>query len=281
MGIERTDWGREAALLRPAKLTLALFEHAPALDVTRPWIPERLVPLYGGESLSRLTPSQRLRYNHACARHLVDEFIWSERFLVLGPLKQLFHSSKLDADQSTVLQSFISDETHHVESFSRLEDLAVAADQPASKSMFDPPRWLHRLAGLSRRYPMTFSFWAAVIEDFEQQTLKICKDYHRDESIDPLFREVFLAHARDEARHCRFDVLLAQWLDAEANAVTRELNRRLLKSFISTYRSVEWGIDGPLRDLVCSHPELADGFPALLAEAKARRLANVLPAGAE
>jgi hypothetical protein len=268
-------------LLRPAKLTLELFETAPQLDVTRPWIPERLVPLCGGASFAQLTPQQRLRYNHACARHLVDEFIWSERFLVLGPLKQLFRTSKLDADQSTVLQSFISDESHHVQSFSHLEELAVAADRGASKSMFNPPRWLHVLASLIRRYPKTLSFWAPVIEDFEQQTLKICKDYHRDDSIDPLFREVFLAHARDEARHCRFDVLLWKWLDAEGNAVTRQINRRLLASFISSYRSVEWGLDGPLLDLVRAHPELTDRFPALLAEAKALRRSNLLPAGAE
>ena len=43
----RSDWGREASLVRPAKLTLALFAGAPALDPGRPWVPERLLPLTG------------------------------------------------------------------------------------------------------------------------------------------------------------------------------------------------------------------------------------------
>jgi len=73
MGIERTDWGREASLLRPAKLTLALFADAPALDLARPWLPEHLLPLYGGRGLESLIASQRLRYNHAYARQLIDE----------------------------------------------------------------------------------------------------------------------------------------------------------------------------------------------------------------
>jgi hypothetical protein len=281
MGIERTDWGREAALLRPAKLTMAVFDAAPALDVARPWIPDRLLPLHGGEGFERLTAAQRLRYNHAYARQLIAEFTWSERNLIVAPLRQLCRVRRLDVDKAAVLQSFISDEIHHIESFSHLEDLAIVADQPASKSPFRPPRMLRALAGLARSYPTRLTFWATVIEGFERQTLKICQEYHRDETVDPLFREIFVTHARDEARHCRFDVLIAGWLESGAGAAWNAFNQRLVSAFLASYRSVDWGLDGPLRELARSHPEIADKVPHLLAEAKALRRATPLPAGSE
>jgi hypothetical protein len=142
MGIERTDWAREATLLRPARLTLALYQSAPALDASRPWVPDHLLPLYGGEAFASLTLSQRLRYNHAYARQLVDEFIWTERVLILAPLKQLCLTRALDPDQSAVLRSFMSDEVHHI------ERCAVAQGTPV-------PSCCERFRGLSLgRWPI-------------------------------------------------------------------------------------------------------------------------------
>ena len=281
MGLEQTDWGREASLLRPAKLTVALFAAAPPLDLARPWIPEHLLPLHGGRCFGSLTAPQRLRYNHAYARQLVSEFLWLERILIVAPLERLLRTRKLEPDKVSVLRSFIADETHHIAAFSRLEELAAAADQPASKSALRPPRAVRAMAAMAARYPVYLSFWAPVIESFEQYSLKVGQSFHRDESVDPLFREVFVTHARDEARHCRLDSLLGTWLRTEAGSMWNAVNARLLPMFDSAYRSVEWGLDGPIRDLARSHPETADRFPALLAEAKALRRATPLPAGSE
>lgn len=281
MGFERSNWAREAALLRPAKLTLSVVQAGPALDVSRPWIPDRLLPLYGGPGFESLTAAQRLRYNHAYARQLIDEFIWSERYMIVAPLKQLCRTQRLDSEMAAVLESFMSDEVHHIESFSHLAELASAVDQPAAKTTFRPPRLLRVLAGLAQRYPTRLNFWAAVIEGFEQQTLKICQVYHHDKTVDPLFREVLVMHARDEARHCRFDALIARWLQAAAGPAFGALNARLVSMFSASYRSVDWGLDGPLHELARTHPEITNRIPSLLAEAKALRRSTPLPAATE
>ena len=281
MGLERTDWAREATLVRPAKLTKALFAGAPAPDVTRPWIPNHLLPLHGGQGFESLTASQRLCYNHAYARHLLAEFMWSEQFLIVEPLRKICEVPGLTSEMLAVLRSFISDEMLHVESFAHLEDLALAAEPLSAKSTFRPPRLLRALAALACRYPTRITFWASVIEGFEQQTIRICQDYHRDPSVDPLFREVLVVHGRDEARHCRFDSLIASWLQSEAGAVWSTFNKRLVSVFLASYRSVEWGLDGPLLELARRHPETVDKIPALLREAKTLRRVAFPPAASE
>jgi len=281
MGIEQTDWGREAALLRPAKLTLAVFKEASAPDVERPWVPDRLLPLYGGGGLESLNPSQRLRYNHAYARQLVAEFIWVERLMIVAPLERLYRTRRLDQDQTAVLRSFISDEHHHIESFSRLEDLATSADQPAAKSLYQPPPAVRGMVAMAARFPVALSFWADAIGAFEQYALEIGKSCHQDESVDPLFREVFVTHARDEARHCRLDTLIGSWLQGEAGALWNAVNGRLLPLFLGAYRSVHWGLEGPLRELAQTHPETSEMVPALLAEARALRRSPPVSARSE
>jgi hypothetical protein len=251
------------------------------LDPERPWVPERLLPLFGGARHAELTAAQRLRYNHAYARQLVDEFIWTERMMIVRPLERVLNTVEPGPDQAAVLNSFIADERHHIESFCRLGDLALAADQPAATSMLRPPRTIRGLIALAARFPVQLSFWATAIEAFEQYALKIGQSFHRDDKVDPLFRDVFVTHARDESRHCRLDPLIGNWLREQSGARWDRVNRVLLSAFDSAYRSVEWGLDAPLRELVRSHPEVASSFNALLAEVKALRRTTPLPARSE
>jgi hypothetical protein len=281
MGLEQTDWGREAALVRPAKLTLALYQAAPALDASRPWVPEHLLPLYGGDGFNSLTQAQRLRYNHAYARQLIAEFIWSEGCVIVAPLERVCRTQRLDADAATVLQSFLSDERHHLASYAHLADLCARAVQQRSATVLRPPRIVRGIVAMATRFPVRLFFWAAATEAFERYTIKLGQSYHRDENVDPLFREVFVAHARDEARHCRLDALIGTWLQARAGAAWTTINARLLAKFQSAYRSVDWGLDGPLLELADAHPEIADRIPRLLAEAKSLRRVVPLPAASE
>lgn len=270
VALMREDWSRERSLLRPAKLTPALVEAAPAPDLSRPWIPESLLPLYGTRSLEALSDAQRLRYNQAYARQLVEEFIWLERYLILAPVARLAQGRGLDPDVSLVLRSFMSDESNHVASFSKLRELAIeASGLKSSTTLFNPPRSVRAMARLAARFPSRFAFWTTVIQDLEDYAVKVGQTYRRDQTVDPAFQDAFVAHAQDEARHCRYDRLLTAWL--RPGGPMNSFHERTANLFQARYRSVSWGLDGPIRELAEIHPEVAGKANDMIADAKAIR----------
>jgi P-aminobenzoate N-oxygenase AurF len=278
--LKREDWSRERFLLRPAKLTSALVDTGSNPDVSRPWVPEILLPLYGAPSFAALSNGQRLCYNQAYARQLVEEFIWLERYMILAPVQRLSTRSGVDSDVSFVLSSFASDERNHVAGFSRLRELAIRVSNPAtSRPLFNPPRLVRALARLASQFPTAFAFWTTVIQAFEEYAVKIGQTYKRDRNVDRLFKDVFVAHAQDEARHCRYDDLLTDWL--RPSGATSSFHTRVADLFQSRYRSLGWGIDGPIRELVQVHPDLAGNVHVMIAEAKATRRSGLPPISPE
>lgn len=251
-----TAWQREALRLAPTSLTLASVDWSRPPDCTRAWVPDKLLPLYGCAGHGALSPAQRLAYNQAYACQLLEEFIWIESRLVLAPLARL----PADAPSRPVLTAFVADERHHIACFSKLRALAGAQE-----TFFRPPFAVAALAGLAARLPRRLTFWTRALAAFEDYALGVGKLYKEDDSLDPLFREVFIAHARDEARHTRFDALLEGWLGLGP------LNGRLHSAFRKAYYATTWGLDGPVRALVRRHPELTARAPALHAEACAAR----------
>jgi len=158
-----------------------------------------------------------------------------------------------------VIESFLTDERHHIACFSRLRESVW------EHKMFAPPRDVEALAGFAGRWPRKVTFWTDVIATFEEYALDIAKQYNEDSALDPLFREAFVAHARDEARHCRFDKLLQAWLPPNG------LNMKMGAFFSRAYYATDWGLDGPVKELVRRFPDLTEQERALCAEARIAR----------
>ena len=250
-------WQREAARLAPTSLTLEAMDWSRPPDPARSWVPEKLTPLAGCTGYTALTPAQRLAYNQAYACQLLEEFIWIESRLVLAPLDRL----KADDHARPVLASFRSDEEHHIACFKQLRALAGAARE----NYFRPPILINALARLAAFTPHTFTFWIVALVAFEDYAIDVAKLYRADDSLEPLFRNVFIAHARDEARHCRFDTLLESWLGVNP------FNARLHAAFKGAYYATSWGLDGPVMALARRFQELASRARDLHAEAHAAR----------
>ena len=108
-----------------------------------------------------------------------------------------------------------------------------------------------------------------MIQALEEYAVKIGQAYKRDRTVDRLFQDVFVAHAQDEARHCRLDRLLTAWL--RPGGPMNSFHERVADMFQSRYRSVSWGLDGPIRELAEVHPDVAGKVNDLIADAEAIR----------
>ncbi len=253
-----TAWQREAGRLAPTSLTRETIDWSRPPDPERAWVPEQLTPLAACAGYAALSRTQRLAYNQAYACQLLEEFVWIESRLVLAPLGRL----KTDEHSRAPLASFASDEAHHIACFTHLRTLAGAVGE----NYFRPPFTINALARLAAFRPHTFSFWIVALAAFEDYAINVAKLYRADDSLDPVFRDVFIAHARDEARHVRFDTLLKSWLGVSP------LNARLHAVFKNAYYATSWGLDGPVTALARKFPELAAQASALHAEACAARV---------
>src|SRR5688572_33234798 len=98
--------------LKPARCVPGIVAGA-APDPSLPWIPEHLAPLYGTPGYDLLSADQRLRYNHYCALHLAEQFIWLESFFIVVPVLKLLERGEIPDRYLPILRSLVADEESH------------------------------------------------------------------------------------------------------------------------------------------------------------------------
>ena len=260
------------AQLKPAQLTVAAVQAVGAPDRGRHWIPQPLSPLSDSAAFAALPPAQQRRYNQLYALLTTEQFIWLERELVIRPAQRLLGDTTLPPQLRTLLEAFVADELHHNDALSEL--LRVAAPEIYEHqrfAFFDPP-WPVRLAvAAATRLPRHLPAWILFIGVAEEHTILISRAYGKDPDCDPAFRAAFRAHAIDEARHCRMDDLLADWLVAPLRPAQRRLSDHLLGQLFRRYYDVGWGMDRPVQHLAREFGLRADLRRRLLADAQQGR----------
>lgn len=238
------------AQLKPARLTVAAVRKGPAPDGSRQWIPPQLLPLCESAAFAELPTAQQRRYNQLYALQATEQFIWLERELVIRPAQRLLGDATLPPQIRELLEAFVADELHHNDALFELLRLAapeIYEHQPFA--FFDPP-WSVRLAvAAATLLPRRLPAWILFIGVAEEHTILISRAYGRDPDCDPAFSAAFRAHAIDEARHCRMDDLLADWLTAALRPVQQQLSDRLLGQLFRRYYDVRWGTDRPVLHL--------------------------------
>ena len=144
---------QQAGRVRPTRLHPgALDWEPPGADVL--WIPDAFVPLAGTPEWEDMSEAQRLRYNQYYALEVVEQFVWIETFLILGPLGRLARRRDLDPAAEQVLKSFIDDERRHSETMGRL--LRIARPdlyEDGLSFFFVPPARVTALARVFARFP--------------------------------------------------------------------------------------------------------------------------------
>lgn len=267
---------REASDLKPTRLTLDTVSWGDGPDAGKFWIPEDLAPLWSTPAYDDLTPQQRLRYNHYFALQMAEEFIWLERYLIIAALTNLVRGEVPTPSLRTLLESFVTDEQHHNASLYRLLELArpdIYENSPFY--FFVPPRNVSFLIGVMARLPRLLSAWGLFAGTLEEQTILISRRYRDgNEDIDPVFASVYILHAQDEARHCKLDSMIADWLMTGQHGWAEQVNAKVLGIAFQAYYSVDWGYDRPIRRLVADFPDLRDREAGMIRQAMSARSAT-------
>src|SRR4051794_28226207 len=90
-----------------------------AIDFSKRFIPERLTPLYHTSIYTRLSDSQRLRYNQLHASYFNEQTIFFESAMAQHILR-CFVTRKLSGDLANGLRTFIAEEAEHSKMFREL-----------------------------------------------------------------------------------------------------------------------------------------------------------------
>ena len=264
---------REASRLTPTRLTPEAVSWEGGPDRTMFWIPEELAPLWGTSAYQSLREDQRLSHNHHYALQVAEQFIWLESNLIIAPLKGLLRGPVPTPALGALLDSFVADELEHSASFQRLLQEASPDFYGKRKFYFFlAPLKVRLLAGLMARLPRMLAGWTLLVGALEETTLAISQRYKQaGASVDALFASVFTLHALDEARHCRLDSMIAEWLIGGQRGWPERINSKVLEAAFRAYFDVGWGYDTLIGQLVAEFPDLGQRRAELVGQATEAR----------
>ncbi len=251
---------REAAALKPSRLAPDQVAWGGGPDIAKQWIPEDLTLLSRMEIYGDLTDEQKLRYNQYYALKLAEEFIWLETYAIIPPLEGLLKGDVPTPALRTLLKSFVVDEENHKAAVWQLLRQARHDLYPTNQFVFvKPPSSVVWMVATAARVPRLLASWALFAGTMEEQTIPISRGYKQaSDSVDPLFANVFTLHALDEARHCKIDFLIAEWLITSQRRLPKWVNGTVLVLLSQAYLDPGWGCDTPIRHLVADFPVLGD-----------------------
>ncbi len=259
-----------ASGLKPTRLTPENVSWGTGPDHGKLWIPENLAPLAGTPAYARLTDEQRLRYNQYYALQMAEQFAWLERYMIIGPLRGLLRGALPTPSMRAIIDSFITDEHGHTASLLKLARMA-RPDLYGSREFrfFMPPPLVRFYAALAARLPRLLCGWVLLVGVLEELTILISRTYKEsNDGIDPLFATIYTLHAQDEARHCRQDSLIADWLLVDQGAMAKGINASTLRLAFTAYYDAGWGYDQPVRQVAADFSDVGAWETELLEEAK-------------
>lgn len=208
------------------------------VDRSRPFLSERLTPVYYTPGYATLTEPEKLRYNQITAMHF-NELIAFFETTFSGVLEAVLESRafSLPAELREAVVQFAEDERRHTQMF---RDLNLASE----------PAWYargpHHLVQASKagvwilsrvaRRPDLFPAVLWVMLVMEEKALAMARDVLREqESLEPHYVAVHRAHLEDEVRHVQVDWHLLERLYPGRPRGVRELNARFFGFLVGRY----------------------------------------------
>lgn len=156
------------------------------------WMPEHRVTLYGTRLWDPMSPEQRVELSKHEVASQCSTGIWFETILMAMLLRHHYAQDQLDAHARITLTE-IAEECRHSMMFARFLTTTGCPD-------YGPGRRLHRVGRVFKAVANpTVMFAGALLVEETLDAMQ--REAMKDESVQPLIRQVARVHVVEEARH--------------------------------------------------------------------------------
>jgi len=183
------------------------------VDMSKPMGPEQLLPLWGSEIWDRMTPAERVTCNTETSAWTLSQFLHGEQGALLAAA-QLVDSVR-DIDSKMYSATQVVDEARHVDVYNRYLHHKVGFSYPVNTHL----KTLLDMILKDSRWDMKFLGMQIMVEGLALAAFGMI----RQNTQEPLLRELTAYVMGDEARHVAFGVLsLRDYYRDQPESVRRE-----------------------------------------------------------
>ena len=183
------------------------------VDLTKPMGPEQLLPLYGSEIWERMTPAERVECNGETSAWTLSQFLHGEQGALLAAAQLV--DSVQDLDSKLYGGTQVVDEARHVDVYNRYLHEKIGFSYPVNVHL----KTLLDMILKDSRWDMKFLGMQIMVEGLALAAFGMI----RQNTEEPLLRELTAYVMGDEARHVAFGVLsLRDYYKDQPESVRRE-----------------------------------------------------------
>ncbi|MEZ4368880.1 MAG: ferritin-like domain-containing protein [Kofleriaceae bacterium] len=183
------------------------------VDLDKPLIPEQLLPLWGSDIYQKMTPQERRRLEQEVGAWTISQFLHGEQGALLAAAQLV--NSVPDLDSKLYGATQVVDEARHVDVYNRYLHEKVGIAYPVSPHL----KTLLDMILKDSRWDMKFLGMQIMVEGLALAAFGMIRNNTRE----PLLRELTAYVMGDEARHVAFGVLsLRDYYREQPESVKRE-----------------------------------------------------------
>ena len=183
------------------------------VDLDKPFGPEPLMPLFGSDIWNKMTPAERKTLNHETSAWTLSQFLHGEQGALLATAQLV--DSVTDLDSKLYAASQVVDEARHVDVYNRYVHTKIGFSYPCNPHL----KTLLDMILKDSRWDMKFLGMQIMVEGLALAAFGLI----RQNTPEPLLRELTAYVMGDEARHVAFGVLsLRDYYRDQPESVKRE-----------------------------------------------------------
>jgi hypothetical protein len=174
-----------------------VLDYSVDVDLGKPMMPDMFHPLYGSDLFDKLTPGERDQLNAEMASWTLSQFLHGEQGALLAAAQLV--TSVPDLDSKLYGSTQVVDEARHVDVYNRYLHQKIGFSYPVNPHL----KTLLDLILKDSRWDMKFLGMQIMVEGLALAAFALM----RQNSYEPLLRDITRYVMGDEARHVAFGVL--------------------------------------------------------------------------